>query len=75
MLSAQMALRTAAVVVLHEIHVRTVGFIKSFLIGSFAKGAARVAEHFGFDDEKVGNGGGGDFQTGALSSFNSRNKY
>lgn len=45
-------------VVFHKIQVQASGFIKGSLIEAFIEESARVAEHLGFDDEDVGDGGG-----------------
>jgi len=51
----------ARVIVLHKIHV-TPGVLDELpAVESFKKEAALVAEHFGFDDEDVGDCGGDNF--------------
>ena len=64
MQAAQHAAGAAAVVVLHKVKVQAGGFIEGFLVEAFVEEAACVAEHFGFDDEHVWDGGGGDVHGG-----------
>jgi hypothetical protein len=46
------------VVVLHKIHVTPDEIGELAAVETFKKEAPLVAEHLGFDDENVGNGGG-----------------
>ena len=55
---------SAAVVVLHKAHIQASGFVKGFLVETLKKEAARVAEHFGFEDEDFGDGGGRELHLG-----------
>ena len=67
MQAAQHALGAAAVVVLHKVQVQAGGMVEGFLVEAFEEETTGVAEHFGFDDEYVWNGGGGDFHAGGRS--------
>ena len=67
MQAAQDALGAAAVVVLHKIDIKAGGFVEGFLVEALIKEATGVAKHFGFDDEDVWDGGGGDFHAGGPS--------
>jgi hypothetical protein len=58
--AAQHALGAAAVVVLHKVHIQASDMVEVLLVEAFKKEASAVAEHFGFEDEQVGDVGGGD---------------
>ena len=72
MQAAQHALGTAAMVVLHEVEVQAGGLVEGFLVEAFKEKTACVAEHFGFDDEDVGDGGGGYLHGFGFGSHGSR---
>jgi hypothetical protein len=58
MQAAQHVFDRSTVVVLHKIHVTLDQLGELAAVETFKKEAALVAEHFGFDDEDVGDGGG-----------------
>jgi len=58
--SAQNVLRTPGVVVLYELQGKTRRFVEYALIEAFEEEPAFVTENFGFYDEDVGDGCGGD---------------
>ncbi len=47
-------------VVLHKVHIQASDLLEVLLVEAFKKEASAVAEHFGLEDEQVGDLGGGD---------------
>jgi hypothetical protein len=58
MQAAQHIFGRSTVIVLHKIHVTPDEISELATIETLKKEAPLVAEHFGFDDQDVGNGGG-----------------
>ena len=58
--ATQHALGAAAVVVLHKVHIQAGDVVEVLLVEAFKKEASAVAEHFGLEDQDVGDVGGGD---------------
>ena len=57
MQTAQHALGTAAVVVLHKLVVGTRGLVKGLLVEAFEEKTTGISEHFGFDQLDIRDGG------------------
>ena len=47
-------------VVLHKFHIQAGDLVEVLLVEAFKKGASAVTEHFGLEDEQVGDAGGAD---------------
>lgn len=58
--AAQHAFAASAVVVLHKAHIQASDLLEVLLVEAFKKEASAVAEHFGLEDQNVGDVGGGD---------------
>ena len=59
MQTTQNTLGTAAVVVLHKIHIQTSHLVEVLLIKAFKKEASAVTKHLGFENEDIRNRCGG----------------
>jgi hypothetical protein len=58
--ATQHALGAAAVVVLNKVHIQAGDLLEVLLVEAFKKEASAVAEHFGLEDQNVGDVGGSD---------------